>query len=55
MGVEPKALSDLANKVASGRVSSLDDAMEVFDVADPSGKLRAKASGESKAGGGGEG
>eukprot|EP00435_Cladocopium_sp_Y103_P041225 s965_g11.t1 len=44
VGVEPKALSDLANKVASGRVGSVEEVMEVFDVADPSGKLRAKAS-----------
>lgn len=44
VGVEPKALSDLANKVAAGRVGSVEEVMEVFDVADPSGKLRAKAS-----------
>ncbi|CAK9048357.1 unnamed protein product, partial [Durusdinium trenchii] len=48
VGVEPKALSDLANKVSSGKVEEVEAAMEVFDVADPSGKLRAKASRESQ-------
>eukprot|EP00434_Breviolum_minutum_P020644 symbB.v1.2.018202.t1/scaffold1209.1/size131499/3 len=44
VGVEAKVLSDLANKVALGRVGSVDEALEVLDAADPSGKLRAKAS-----------
>jgi len=46
VGVDMKTLSDLAGKVRGGKVdrTTADLVLEVLDVADPSGKLRSKAS-----------
>lgn len=46
VGVDMKTLSDLAGKVRGGKVDrkTADLVLEVLDVADPSGKLRSKAS-----------